>query len=137
MAKNPFPIQADPAGPGVYLLTAEQAALLFTEEQIQKRDSVRGEIETYGPWHIIKSYTALATTHDWKDGPTCRLADGPLTIFGKRKLSKTSPIGHQLEGTVHVKGGRYRAFTSSQLFQLPSGDLIDVAILHVCMDQPK
>ena len=37
-----------------------------------------------------------------------------------------------LEGRVKVNGKAYRGFTSSQLFELPDGKLINAATIHAC-----
>jgi len=81
-----------------------------------------------------RTFLSEAATATWKEGPGYQIQD-TLTIHGERSLDKAQESGYQLEGKVTLGGDRWRAFTSSQLFELPSGKLVDVAILHVCVGQ--
>ena len=56
-------------------------------------------------------------------------------VYGPRVLSGAREMGHCLEGRVSIGGQKYRAFTSSRLFERPDGSLVDVGILYVC--RPK
>lgn len=106
-------------------ITHEQAAILFTPDEL-KVGQKRGEIQSYGGgWQITKSYTAYAV-----DTKT-------QTIYGLRTLQDVQSLGYELEGRVKAGGRRVRGFTSSLLFELPDGTLIDCAIIYLCMDQPK
>jgi len=55
------------------------------------------------------------------------------TAYGKRTLTNLRESGHQFEGQVSVNGRKVRGFTSSQLFELPDGKLINVATIHACI----
>lgn len=54
-------------------------------------------------------------------------------VYGIRTLLNARESGYALEGRVRLAGKRFRAFTSSQLFQRPDGSLCSVATLHVCL----
>lgn len=82
-------------------------------------DDKRGDMETRPPWGVIVRYRALAV-------------DLSGRVYGWRSLESPHESGYQLEGRVKVGGKRYRAFTSSQLFQRADGTLCDVATLIVC-----
>lgn len=103
-------------------------------EQLIGKDGIdkgekRFDIKTFGPWQLQKSVTGLAVAKNKnQDGVTT----SEITIFGDRTMSKPEISGHDLYGKVSINGKRYRAFTSSQLFELEDGRLIDVAILYVC-----
>ncbi len=116
-------------------LTWEQAKSFLSEADI-KAGQQRGKLTTQGPWGIPVSYKALATTQIWEDSVPWDLSPGlpigSLRVFGPRTLTGIRQDGHALEGRVSINGKSYRAFTSSQLFELPDGTLVDVAILHVC-----
>jgi len=80
----------------------------------------RFEIETVdrAPWPYVR-ITGLAVTLDGK-------------IFGMRTMNRPRESGYQQEGRVSVGGKKYRAFTSSTLFERPDGSLVDVGVLVVC-----
>ena len=99
-------------------LSLEQAKILF--EDITKH-SQRLEIETHGPWSIISKCRGLTIRENFDTGET--------TIYGYRALSKPRSSGYQLEGWVSIKGVKRSAFTSSHLFELENGHLIDVGVL--------
>ena len=110
-----FPFKTKP-GVGAKPLTEEQAKLLFTPEQIEAGE-IRGKLKTYGMWQIPVSYKALAVSQNFA------AKNDILTVYGVRTLSRTRSCGHELEGKVSVNGKKYRGFTSSVLFELPSGRL--------------
>jgi hypothetical protein len=119
-----------PPGTGCKPLTLEQAQSFLTDADISL-GMKRGDLKTFGPWQLPVSYTALATSCDFA-------AEGrPLTVYGLRTLTKVNQSGHELEGRVSINGKSYRGFTSSQLFELPDGRLVSVAIIHVCMGGAK
>jgi hypothetical protein len=105
----------------------KQAGFLFSPEVIASGER-RGIVEHFGPWQMISGYEALATSCDFDEKDDERA----LTIYGMRKMSHPVQSGHALEGQVSVMGHKYRAFTSSQMFELPDGKLVNVAIIHVC-----
>ena len=82
-------------------------------------DEVRFDIQTFGPWYIIRSIKGLAI-------------DEHGTIYGIRTMTDCHESGYAQEGRVSIGGKKRRAFTSSQLFQREDGSLCNVAILYVC-----
>ncbi len=116
--------------PGAIKLTEAQARLLFTDTDIEKGEQ-RGETKSIGPWQIPVTYQALCTSNIfYRD--TYPVEHGPLHVYGKRVLFDLKASGYQLEGRVKVNGVSRRGFTSTQLFELPNGKLIDAAIIHAC-----
>lgn len=89
----------------------------------------RGGIKTYGPWNIPVSYKALCMSmvNTYPDFPSIT---HNKTAYGMRTLTGIRQGGYELEGRVSIGGKKYSAFTSSQLFELPDGRLIDVAVIH-------
>lgn len=124
------PLFVLPYTPGAIKLTEAQASVLFTQANIESGER-KGYLETVGPWQILKSYTALCTSNTWDDS-TYPHTHGPLHVYGMRKLYKVRQSGYELEGKVSIGGRELRGFTSSQLFELPSGKLINCATIHAC-----
>jgi hypothetical protein len=81
-------------------------------------NEIRFNIETIGPWSIPLRVKALAVTLDGK-------------VFGERTMYAPKESGYQLEGRVSIGGKKYRAWTSSQLFERPDKSLCEVAVLYV------
>ena len=86
------------------------------------------DIKTVGPWCIPISCKALAVSYTWSNGFT-----DTITLHGKRSLQKPRQESYHLAGSVSINGKKVRGFTSSQLFKLPDGRLLDVAVIHACV----
>jgi len=118
------------AGAGSTKISQADALKFIGAEAIEAGEKC-GEIQTRGPWNIIISYKALATTATWKDKPGGPCVD-EYTLHGDRTLSGARESGHNLEGHVNIDGVKRSAFTSSILFEIEeTGQLIDVAVIHV------
>ena len=101
-------------------LTIEQAKVLGID---YTQDGQRLEIETRGPWSIISKCRGLAMRQNFDTGE--------VTIYGQRILSNARQSGYELEGWVSIGGVKRSGFTSSHLFEMEDGHLIDVGILFV------
>ena len=95
----------------------------------------RGELKTFGPWQIAISYRALcmSTVYTPKEHARFTAESETETVYGLRTLSDVHESGYALEGRVSVNGRKVRGFTSSQLFKLPDGRLINVDTIHACL----
>lgn len=91
------------------------------------KSQIRGEIKTRGPWNLPISYKALCISakYETKFITVCT----EKTVYGMRTLSNVKQSGYELEGYVSIKGKKYPAFTSSQLFEV-EGNLINIAVIH-------
>ena len=114
-------------------LNCPGGAVSISEEQF--RDFVGSEfedqhhdIEVRGPWHQPVKLQALTVSYTW----TTHHSIETITLYGKRSLCSLKESGYQLEGKVSINNVKRRGFTSSQLFELPDGRLIDVAVIVVC-----
>ena len=105
-------------------LTKEQASLLGIDTT---KDQMEGELKTRGAWSIPISYKAICITAIYEKVYYTKCIQ--KTIIGIRTLSNVRQGGYHLEGYVSIKGKKYSAFTSSQLFEI-EGKLIDVAVIH-------
>jgi len=113
-------------------------AIKLTKEQCFElgldinQDEIRGEIETFGPWNVIKSYGALCISNEYdRTGMFTKIAS--TSFFGKRIMSNPRQTGYQLEGYVSIGGKKYSAFTSDILIEV-DGKLINVAVIHARMN---
>lgn len=92
---------------------------------------IRFNYETRGPWGLVSSLRGMAITHpDGRD--QWGHVKGRVIFHGIRTLSGAKESGYQLEGRVSVAGEKHRAFTSSLLVRLPSGELVSLGVLYVC-----
>jgi hypothetical protein len=116
-----------PAG-AIPATEAQLIALGLTPADITAGEK-RGEMKTRGAWSIPVSYRALVETKNFtgeRAGETPRARFWPA-----RTMSAPVQSGHELEGRVSLGGKKISAFTSSQLFELPDGRLIDCATIFV------
>jgi len=128
------PFEAAQVSSGCYALTDEQAAQLFTPEQIAAGE-VRFDIRTFGPWHTVVSVRGLCV---WLDHDANSYTNRqPLHVYGIRTLTNRKQTGFEGEGRVSVAGKRRRAFSSSVLFQLSGNRLLSVAVLHLGKERAK
>jgi hypothetical protein len=107
----------------------------ISEEQIESGEA-RGELKTSGPWQIPVSYKALCTSSKWDAEKTADYRRGSVlsvTFYGMRTMNKIRQSGYEIEGYVSVNGKKCSCFSSSQLFELENGKLIDVAVIHARM----
>lgn len=132
MKKNEFKHWINPDSSTLPITYTDLVALGITTEEIGKGEA-RGELKTYGPWRLPVSFKALCMSCEW--GEYSKVTDSKA--YGIRTLSKPRSSGYALEGTVSVNGRKVRGFTSSQLFVLPDGKLVEVAIIHACLGQPQ
>lgn len=110
---------------------AELLAFGITEAEIAAGES-RGKLKTWGGmWQLPRSFRALCMSATWGEGS--RGHRDTATCYGIRTLSAPRQSGHCLEGRVSVNGKSVRGFTSSQLFELEDGSLVDVATIHACL----
>lgn len=99
-------------------LTIEQAIMLFGENFDFEQ---RLNLKTVGPWNIIYSINGLVVKTNF--------STKELTIHGYRTMFDCRQSGYEIEGRVSIGGKKYSCFTSSELFELEDGRLIDVGII--------
>lgn len=87
------------------------------------------DVRTAGPWQIPVSVAGLAVTGRFND----LKHETHVTVWGKRTMTRPKESGYTLEGQVSIAGRKVRAFTSSQLFELEDGRLVNVGTLHLCL----
>lgn len=106
-------------------LTREEAIELGIDPTLEKQ---YGEMKTQGVWQICTSFKALCVSKTY-DKSKMYTEVKETVLYGLRTMSRPKQGGYELEGYVSIKGKKYSAFTSSQLFNV-DGKLIDVAIIH-------
>jgi len=126
------------------ITNVSSGAIKLTEEQSQQLflglgdsiDEVRGQLESFGSWQIPLRYKALRISGVFAPKYSGRHYDS-YTVYGPGTLTKLHQSGHELEGRVSINGRKVRGFTSSQLFELPSGHLVNVAVIFACLNQKE
>jgi len=134
MKKEKITWLSPPAG-RLPVTEAQLLALGITPDNI-KEGEARGNHVTRGPWNITVSYTALVL-ENWYDDDAGYTKVSKTVEYGIRKMSRCKDGGYNLFGRVSVEGQTRRAFTSSNLFELEDGRLIDVATINLCMIDRK
>lgn len=113
-------------------LNCPGGAVPISEEQFREFvapefEDQHHDVEVRGPWQQPVKLQALAVSYTWSGN----FAE-TITLYGKRSLCSLKESGYQLEGKVSINNVKLRGFTSGQLFELPDGRLIDVAVIVVC-----
>lgn len=130
---NLTPIIDSPSPAGAIPATLEQLhALGVTDAEIAAGQK-RGEIETRGSWSIICKYRAITMHSEWNESNVGTHRRTRSQFWPARTLSNVRQSGNELEGQVSLGGTKFRGFTSTQLFELPDGKLIDVAVIFACI----
>lgn len=115
-------------------LKGEAGAIPITAEQFKayinpQLTDLRGDLLTVGPWHQPVSYRAPAILYTWEDkGYGSSII--AVTLYGLRTMRSLRQSGYCLTGRLSIKGKTVKGFTSSQLWQLEDGRLIDTAVIH-------
>jgi len=100
---------------------AKELGINLNEENVLK-------IEQFGPWQIVSSCEGLCVSKTFsKEQGYTEITQ--VVIYGKRKLSNPKQGSYELEGYVSIKGKKYSAFTSSQLFEI-EGKTLQVGVIH-------
>jgi len=118
------------------LLNPPAGAISISQELAESFGLTGGEkrldVETFGPWRIPVRLRGLCVTTEFDK--TCGYTRSKgFACFGVRTMTRPRESGYQMEGQVSVMGRKVRAFTSSKLFQLPSGKLIDCGVIFACL----
>lgn len=95
----------------VIVLTRAEADKLGIEV---KEYQQRLDIETVGPWNLVKSVKGLCVLRKYskeKEFGNHRVEE--LTLLGTRTMTNPKQGGYELEGRVSIKGKKYSAFTSA------------------------
>ena len=127
MKKQTTKTWINPESSALPITQAELENLLGIKLDIDNLDDIHGELKTYGVWNIPVSYKALTTSTLYSIDRTRIISE---TVYGLRTMTNIRQSGYDLEGYVSINGKKYSCFTSSQLFELENGKLINVAVIH-------
>lgn len=116
-------------------ITREELIAIGIPDAAIEAGEFRGMSRHVGPWQICVAYTALCVSSVYTPKELQRYSAEreSETVFGMRTLWACRENGYALEGRVSVGGKTVRGFTSSQLFELPDGKLINCATIHACL----
>lgn len=111
---------------GAIPATREQLHALGVSDAEIDAGEKRFESRHVGAWSICASIRAIVAVCDYK--PDTRRD----RYFPARTAHDVKECGYHMEGRISLGGRKRHVFTSSQIFELPDGRLVNVAILHVC-----
>ena len=107
--------------------TEEQLlALGFTPEELAAGEK-RLESTHLGPWQICTSLRGIVKR--WEFTPDSSARRRWVEFYAPRTMSRPRSCGYDMEGTISLAGRKSSAFTSSQLFELPDGRLVNAGII--------
>jgi hypothetical protein len=105
--------------------TREELNLLgVTDEEIDAGEK-RFEMETWGCYGVARSIKAIVECGEFGE----RSKVVWKQFYPVRTMSNPKQSGYDMEGVVSIGGKKSTCFTSSQLFELPCGKLVDVAVI--------
>jgi len=105
--------------------TREQLLELgLTDADIEAGEK-RFEMETWGCYGVTRSLRAIVECGEFGDNSTMTWKH----FYSMRTMSNPRQSGYDMEGVVSLGGIKSTCFTSSQLFELPCGKLVDVAVI--------
>jgi len=120
------PLGATPA-------TVEQLLVLgFSPAEIEAGEK-RAEVETFGPWQTVSRLRGIVVSVEF-DRSAFPARSKRFRAWPVRSMARPRPMGYDMEGKISLGGVKVRAFTSSQLFELPDGKLINAFVLFACLD---
>ena len=128
MKNLPLRIEMNPMESEVHISRAALVTLIG--EDAVNAGEKRFEMETFGPWQIVRSIRALAVTAEWAEKPWGGRAVTSYTFHGDQTGHQVTQSGYAMECYVSIGGKKLSAFTSSVMFQTEDGKLVDVAVLH-------
>ena len=121
-------IENPPAG-SVPATIDQLHALGLTDEDIEAGEK-RLDSTHRGPWSICTSLRGLVERAEF-DGSRSGTKNW-VEFYTPRTMGEPRESGYQMEGRVSLAGRKVRAFTSSVLFELPDGRLINCGVIFAC-----
>ena len=95
----------------------------------------RFDMKCFGPWQICTSIKGVRMSTHYQPDPVYTRIKG-LTVWGVGTISRPREAGYHMEGKASIPMlGKVRAFTSSQMFKLPTGELRTCAEICCCVPQ--
>jgi hypothetical protein len=114
----------NPTSGSVKATREELHKLGVTDAEIEAGEK-RFEHETWGCYGITRSLKGVVETGEFGENHAMTWKQ----FFPARTMSNPRSSGYDMEGTVSIGGVKSSCFTSSQLFELPCGKLVEVAVI--------
>lgn len=124
MKINPILSYDSPTSGSVKATREDLLKLGVTEAEIEAGEK-RFETETWGCYGVTRSLRAIVECGEF--GEFSRMTW--KQFYPVRTMSNPRQSGYEMEGVVSVGGRKSTCFTSSQMFELPCGKLVDVAVI--------
>jgi hypothetical protein len=123
MKTHPILSYDNPTSGSVKATREQLHALGVTDAEIEAGEK-RFDIETWGCYGVIRSLKGIVETGEFVEG-TMKWKQ----FYSVRTMTHPKQSGYDMEGTVSLGGVKSSGFTSSQLFELPCGKLVNVAVI--------
>jgi hypothetical protein len=124
MKTKPILSYENPTSGSVKATREDLLKLGVTESEIEAGEK-RFETETWGCYGVIRSLRAIVETGEFGEHSAMTWKQ----FYPMRTMSNPRQSGYDMEGVVSVGGRKSTCFTSSQMFELPCGKLVDVAVI--------
>ena len=124
MKTHPVLSYDNPTSGSVKATREELNKLGITNEEIEAGEK-RFKHETWGCYGVTKSLKAIVETGEFGEHSVMTWKQ----FYPVRTMSNPRQSGYDMEGVVSIGGRKSTCFTSSQLFELPCGKLVDVAVI--------
>lgn len=105
---------------------AQLFALGFTVAEINAGEK-RLDVETQGPWSLVSRLSGIVERGEFRKDGSSRMEW--VEFYPARAMSRPRQSGYDMEGHLSLNGKKHSAFTSSQMFELPDGHLVDCTVL--------
>tara|TARA_R110000868_G_scaffold376934_1_gene642182 strand:- start:11 stop:409 length:399 start_codon:yes stop_codon:yes gene_type:complete len=124
MKINPILSYDNPTSGSVKATREDLLRLGVTEAEIEAGEK-RFKTESWGCYGVTRSLRAVVECGDFGEHSAMIWKQ----FYPVRTMSNPRQSGYDMEGVVSVGGIKSTCFTSSQLFELPCGKLVDVAVI--------
>lgn len=124
MRTRPILSYDNPTSGSVKATREQLLELGVTSEEIEAGE--KGfETETLGCYGVTRTVRAVVECGEFGEFHQIKWKD----FYSMLTMSKPRQSGYEMDGVVSIGGRKDTCFTSSQLFELPCGKLVDVAVI--------
>jgi len=124
MKTKPILSYDNPTSGSVKATREDLLKLGVTDAEIEAGEK-RFETETWGCYKVVRTLRAVVECGEFGEHSAMTWQQ----FYPVRTMSNPQQSGYDMEGVVSLGGIKSTCFTSSQLFELPCGKLVNVAVI--------